>query len=361
MTPEEKAAAAQVTAQTVSRINDVVEDVSSVVRSRVRRGLSPLGLAGRLPMKAVDATHTGVHSIIRSSATITGTASAAALRELSDPDAPSVSDHPAGLAGIAALGAAFGDNLPEPLGPAMTMHRPDEVGDAEAMAVFIHGLGGHEQQWGVEYALVCAAGGLVPIYARYTAGKAIDDSAAELDAHLRQLVADWAGTPLRRIVLIGHSMGGLVATRALNLAADDATWPDLVTDLVTLGSPLLGAPLERFSDAALNSLIERSATAAPIVALGHHRAVGIKDLGAGVADPVPSHVRHLAVVASVGATPSAPMSRIIGDGIVPTTSAQGHHSDHPHVTVVELVRSHHLSLLNHPGVTDLLTEVVERG
>jgi pimeloyl-ACP methyl ester carboxylesterase len=174
------------------------------------------------------------------------------------------------------------------------------------------------------------------------------------------VVADWSGAPLRRIVLIGHSMGGLVATRALQLAADDSTWTALVTDVVTLGSPLAGAPLERFSDSTLNAVIKASEAAAPIAELGHYRAVGIKDLGDGVRDPLPEHVRHLAVVAAVGSTPSAPTSRIIGDGIVPTESARGRHHEHPQVTVVELVRAHHLSLLNHPGVTELLTELVAR-
>lgn len=358
MTPEEKAAAALAGAAAATRINDVVEQVSGVVRGRVRRKISPLGAVAQLPMRAVDATHAGVHQVIRSGARFSGDASAAALKVSGDPSAPSVTERPAGLAGLAVLGAAFGDSIPTALGPAMTLHAPEQMGDSGTAVVFVHGLGGHEQQWGVDYALACAAQGATPLFVRYTTGKPIDDNAAELNAVLSSLVTDWPNGELSRIVLVGHSMGGLVATRSVQTAAVDAPWLALVTDVVTLGSPLGGAPLERFADSSLDAVITRSEVAAPIAELGHCRSAGIKDLGAGVADPLPGHIRHLAVVAAVGSTPSAPTSRIIGDGIVPTSSARGRHPDQPQVTVVELVRSHHLSLLNHPGVTELLGQVV---
>ena len=358
MTPEEKAATALVSAKAVSKVNDVVEGVSGVVRSRFRRGLAPLGAAALLPMQAVDLTHSGVHRVIRHSAKFSGDATAEVLRTVSDPAAPSVAESSAGLAGVAVLGAAFGDSVPDSLGPDMTIHAPDEVGAATTAVVFVHGLGGHEQQWGVDYALVCAAQDAVPLFVRYTSGKAIDDNARQLGDVLGELVTQWPGERLTSIVLVGHSMGGLVATRAIQLAQTESVWMPLLTHVVTLGSPLGGAPLERFADATLDAIISHSEVAAPIAELGHGRSIGIKDLGPGVAEPLPAHISHVAVVAAVGATPAAPTSRIIGDGIVPTASARGRHPDHPGLTVVELVRSHHLSLLNHPGVSELLATIV---
>lgn len=361
MTPEEKTAAAEVTARAVAGVNDVVEQVSAVSRRKVKRALRPLGPAATVPMASVDATHLGVHSLIRHGSKLLGFSAAAAMRRWSDPQAPSIADSPAGLASVAGLGAAFGDNLPEPLGPAMTIYAPEEVGTADAVAVFVHGLGGHERQWSSDYAIACAYHGVVPVFLRYTTGKPIDTNAAELDERLVELVTTWQGPPLRRIILVGHSMGGLVAARALQLANAGGNWSPLVSDLVTLGSPLAGAPLERVSDAALNAVINYSPTAAPVAEIGHQRSAGIKDLGHGIHAPVPAHVAHLAVVAAVGPTTSSVTSRLIGDGIVPTASARGRHHDAETVRVVELPHSHHLSLLDHPAVIGLLRDVVAAG
>ena len=361
MTPEEKAAAAEVTARAVSGINDVIERVSAVTRGKVKRALRPLGPAAAAPMASVDATHLGIHSLIRHGSTAIGSAAGAAMRRWADQQAPSITDSPAGLVSVAGLGAAFGDNLPEPLGPHMTMYAPEDIGTADAVAVFVHGLGGHEQQWSIDYAIACAYHDVVPVFVRYTTGKAIDANAAELGELLAQLESTWPGGPLRRIILVGHSMGGLVAARALQLAGNGSTWSPLVSDLVTLGSPLAGAPLERVSDAALNAVINYSPTAAPVAEIGHQRSAGIKDLGHGIHAPVPAHVAHLAVVAAVGPTTSSVTSRLIGDGIVPTASARGRHHDAETVRVVELPHSHHLSLLDHPAVIGLLRDVVAAG
>ena len=51
----------------------------------------------------------------------------------------------------------------------------------------------------------------------------------------------WPGG-LREVVIVGHSMGGLVALRAL--AHGDAAWTSAVRAVITVGSPREGAPLE---------------------------------------------------------------------------------------------------------------------
>lgn len=180
----------------------------------------------------------------------------------------------------------------------------------------------------------------------------------QLGRDLAAVIAECA--PTGRIVLVGHSMGGLVATRAVQVAGPDSAWVPLVTDVVTLGSPHEGAPLERVSNSALNGLIATSDVAAPIARLGHARSRGVKDLGPGLAEPLPSTIAHTAVVAAVGATTNTTVSTVLGDGIVPVSSAVGPAPQAAHVTVVEFTRSHHLSLLNHPGVTDLLGDIAAR-
>ncbi|MFQ3436484.1 hypothetical protein P9453_22485, partial [Enterobacter bugandensis] len=50
--------------------------------------------------------------------------------------------------------------------------------------------------------------------------------------------------PVRRISLVGHSMGGLIMRAACAVATSaDEPWLHRLTDLVTLGTPHLGADL----------------------------------------------------------------------------------------------------------------------
>lgn len=356
MTPEEKTAVAQATVAAVAQLNTTVEDISKVIRGRVARGLSVLGLAGRIPMAAVNATHTAVHAGIGLGIAGVGSLVEFTLAARSNQLAPPLADAKVGLQTQAMLGAAFGESLPTPLTPPLQVFLPDEIEGYHGLVVFSHGLGGHEQQWGTDYAVAVASAGLVPAFVRYPTGHSIDTNAADLARCLAEIVRDWPG-PLNRIVLVGHSMGGLISARAVQLASPDEPWVSLVSDVITLGSPQLGAPLERVSDALLNAVIAISQVAAPIARLGHHRSRGIKDLGPGLAEPVPDHLSHTAVVAAIGATSRTAASTLLGDGIVPVSSAKGHRPVAPHVTVVEYTRTHHQRLLNHPGVTELLWQI----
>lgn len=358
MTPEEKAAAAQAASDAVVEINKTVESVSRAVRERITRAVGAAGPVAETPMAAVNTSHATVHSLISGGSKAIGSLSSAALNRWSSRDAPSLSDSPRGLAGLSALGAAFGDRLPEPLAPPMSIQMASDVVGYDTAVVFVHGLGSNEQAWAVDYAWLCAFNDAVPVFVRYTTGRAVDANASELSCQLQHLVESWPDSALRRIVLVGHSMGGLVSARALQTAPVDNAWTPLVTDLVTLGSPLAGAALERFSDATLNTVIEAFPTWAPIAELGHHRSVGIKDLGDGIHDPIPPDVHHTAVVAAVGGSADALPSRLVGDGIVDTQSARGRHADATSTSVVELFGLNHMSLLNHDGVTGALRDVL---
>ena len=112
---------------------------------------------------------------------------------------------------------------------------------ARTVVVFVHGLGNHESMWGQSYLDVVRAHGATPLTVRYTTGQAIADSGAELADLLDRLVAAWP-VAVERIVLVGHSMGGLVIREGL---AAGGHWRGLVTDVITLGTPHSGAPLER--------------------------------------------------------------------------------------------------------------------
>ena len=151
---------------------------------------------------------------------------------------------------------------------------------------------------------------------------------------------------IERLVIIGHSMGGLVARSACHYAASAGhAWPGRLDDLVFLGAPHLGAPLER-AGAWVDFLLGISPYTAPFARLGKVRSAGIKDLRHGYlrdedwqmppADmahraraplSLPDGVRCYAIAASKQERANPSGTRIRGDGLVPVSSALGRHRD----------------------------------
>jgi pimeloyl-ACP methyl ester carboxylesterase len=189
------------------------------------------------------------------------------------------------------------------------------------------------------------------------------------------------------VVLIGHSMGGLVARSALHQAGSGTSeaqpWTALVRDTVTLGTPHLGAPLERGVH-TLTARLARLPETRPLAALLALRSVGIKDLRRGTlveADwtgrdldapgraehtSVPLHdgARHFVVLATVARNPEGPVGHLLGDLLVPPRSALGDSGDDdrlafPPDSVHRVGGIHHLDLLNHPRVYDRIRTWLE--
>ena len=83
------------------------------------------------------------------------------------------------------------------------------------------------------------------------------------------------------VVLIGHSMGGLVARSACHYGeCDGAGWVGAVRHVFCLGAPHLGAPLEKAANAAGWALTRLPETR-PFGAMVNARSAGIKDLRFG--------------------------------------------------------------------------------
>ncbi len=342
MNGAERRATATALAGAVTRVNRTVADVGTAVRARVRTGLRPLGAPGRLSMDLVDGQHAAVHAVIGSAATVVGDVTGTALHLTADEAAPSVFDSPGTTTAAGVTHAAFGDALPPPLSPTLRWTSAAAAGTREApLAVFVHGLGGHDRQFADSYIAAFADRGWEVLAARYSSGRRIAATGREL----ADALADRERTPAA-IVLVGHSMGGLVIGEAI---ATQPSWLSRVRGVVTLGAPFGGAPLERLARSAL-ALAGRWDLAAPIVALGDHRSAGIKDLGDGSGAGFPPDVPHLAVVGMLGASRRDPRTLAFGDGMVPVGSAQGP----PGARVVELPYTGHLQLLRHPDVPELL-------
>ncbi|MCV7381273.1 hypothetical protein BST11_20095 [Mycobacterium alsense] len=317
-----------------------------------------------------------------------------------DDDSDSVEAHPRVAGFIAALNGIYGDELTQRgNGFALTMQvrhhgRPvalDADGVAAAfphatgrVAVFVHGWCMTERSWsrpprdgGVEGpygARLQADLGFTPVYLRYNTGLHISDNGKALAGLIDRLRALWP-VPVEEIALVGHSMGGLVARSACHYGTEHRhRWPDAVRHVVCLGSPHLGADLEKGVNAASWALARLPETEGLAWFL-NARSSGTKDLRYGAlldedwseCDPdeflrdrchevpfLPGAVYHF-VASSAG--PRA-VGAILGDRLVRPTSASGvgrsrrvpFEPDHG----LTLTGLHHFDLLNHAAVYDKL-------
>ena len=119
---------------------------------------------------------------------------------------------------LGALNGAYGDRLTDPL--ALELELRGDAAATGTVAVFVHGLGETDASWrlggGATYGeRLREELGITPLYARYNTGRHISDNG-------RALPPPWRALPAEEIVLVGHSMGGLVARSACHYG--DAAW-----------------------------------------------------------------------------------------------------------------------------------------
>ncbi len=211
-----------------------------------------------------------------------------------------------------------------------------------------HGLCMHPRQWargGTDH--VATLGhelGYTNLHLHYNSGLHIAANGRILAGMLETLVAEWP-VPLEELVIVGHSMGGLVARSACHYGeAAGHAWPRRVRKLVFLGTPHHGSPLERAGN-GLDTLLGLSPYTRPFTRLGRTRSAGITDLRFGILleedwrerdryapmredprtpVPLPADVACYTVAA---VREDARVARILGDGLVPLASALGEHED----------------------------------
>jgi pimeloyl-ACP methyl ester carboxylesterase len=219
------------------------------------------------------------------------------------------------------------------------------------LLILVHGLCATDQHWtwkghnhgeslakdsGGEYSVVTL---------RYNSGLHISENGALFAAALEELSAAWP-VDLDEILLLGHSLGGLVCRSAIHNAQEaERRWLSKVKKAVFLGSPHHGAPLER-----LGNGFERALGLSPytfaLARLGKIRSAGITDLRHGnIKDddwegqdrfvepkdsrsplPLPSSIECYTIAASLGKERGV-LGVQIGDGIVPVRSALGLHDN----------------------------------
>jgi hypothetical protein len=247
------------------------------------------------------------------------------------------------------------------------------VGATGDLVIFLHGLGENDDSWNLRRAerggtygtRLAAETGWTPLFLRANTGLPVAENGVALASLVDRLVGQWP-TQVRRIALVGHSMGGLImrAACAVDTLAQEhrpapQPWTDLVTDVVTLGTPHLGAPLEHavHAGARMLGVLPESA---PFGRILEYRSVGILDLRRGLAADVQHvpHARYHLVAATLGASHRHPLSEALGDLLVRYPSAIGHARRgspmFPDADVLHVPSTDHFGLLNHPDVYDAL-------
>jgi hypothetical protein len=291
---------------------------------------------------------------------------------------------------ISVLNAWLGDHLSRTdndLQQPMAFYRDNRPVAPEDLAppptgkvcVLVHSLGYNESLWnfpapheGGDYGeLLERRCGYMPLYLRFNTGLRVSDNGKQLAGLLERFCAS-DGADVTELVFIAHSVGGLVVRSACHLGSEAGQdWVSPVRHVVYLGSPHLGAPLEKAANVATHVLGLFDNTATRVIRdLINTRSAGVKDLRFGnLVDqdwldydpdelmnnrrvPIPwlASARHHRVVGHV-------LSRTgtLGDAMVWPKSAAGRaHGVHPGAPnpcdVQVMPGLAHLTLARHPAV-----------
>lgn len=293
---------------------------------------------------------------------------------------------------IGALNGAVGDYLQRTsngLATEMAFYHADKRLDLDAqsilaahpdagqkLVILVHGLMCTEHVWQfsvdgavVDYGSLLAKDlGMTPFYVRYNSGLSIEDNGVTL-AKLVERLVDAYPIPIESITLLGYSMGGLLLRGATKVGLERGyRFISLVRRSIYVGTPHLGAPLERWTRSLSKVLTRLDLPATRLaVELAALRSEGVKNLGDAHPFPLVPSIRHYliagllsasspprTVVEGVEASPTF-LADLIGDLLVPLPSAtdggvaaKTYSSLPAHVKVLRDID--HVGLAHHPEV-----------
>ncbi|MCK9382286.1 MAG: GPI inositol-deacylase [Sulfuritalea sp.] len=244
--------------------------------------------------------------------------------------------------------------------------------------LLLHGLCMSDLNWrrnGHDHGEALAdAAGFTPLYLHYNSGQHVSTNGRAFADIMETLLQGWP-VPVEKLVIVGHSMGGLVAHSACHYARlARHKWPQHLRQMVFLGTPHHGAPLERGGN-WVNVILELSPYTAALARLAKIRSAGITDLRHGsildddwqhgdrfahskkrIPVPLPDGVQCYAIGASIAKAPGDSGEPLSGDGLVPVRSALGQHADQSlRLNIPESQQwvgygMHHLDLLDNAKV-----------
>jgi len=261
------------------------------------------------------------------------------------------------------------------------------------VCIFVHGLMCTEWSWQIAsekfYGRPCVSFGsqlkadlgYTPLFIRYNTGRHISENGRQFSDLISQLIDSYP-VDIEEIVLIGHSMGGLVSRSAAHYGdADNSAWIKRLRHVFCVGTPNLGAPLEKAVNllGAILRAFNTAGTQAPARIL-NSRSVGIKDLRFGytiddewmdkdpdallrdnrINLPLVNGVSYYFIAATVTVDPDHPLGLLVGDIMVRVPSAAGHTTNPdrriPFRSGLIFSGMSHLHMANHPDVYKVIRE-----
>jgi pimeloyl-ACP methyl ester carboxylesterase len=388
--PGEVQALGELAGDAVGVTVDRVQDMHRGIAGRVFENIGPAAEPVRV---AHDLISGGVYRAVGGLCRMSLQGGGRAMAAVWSRDSESLQASTRGRLAIGALNGAWGDALADHnsrLALQMTVRRGNEdtadFGGAfpdatPRIAVFAHGLCETDDAWRLGGEGHVTFGerlrdelSITPVYVRYNSGLHVSENGRALAELLERLTEDWP-VPITEIALIGHSMGGLVSRSACHYGGD---WVPLVRQVITLGTPHRGAPLEQVANVASSALALLPETRTFATAL-NSRSAGIKDLRYGYlvdedwADRDPDALLgeaarevpflhtadHYFVCATLTKDPGTAVARIVGDLLVLRASAWDHggHGQRlrfPVGNYRHLGGATHFDLLGHPAIYEQL-------
>ena len=246
---------------------------------------------------------------------------------------------------------------------------PKEILETDKIVLMIHGSSMNHLQWSKKnynYANNLKEIGYQPIYLYYNTGLHISENGKLLSEIMEKFSKNLKKTT--EIVIISHSMGGLISRSACYYAQKSKySWINSLKKIIFIGVPHHGAILERSGNFVTN-LMDINPYIAPFSRLGKLRSAGITDLRYGsilesdrkgvnrfecIEDrrtpvPLPKDIKYYAIATIIGKT-SNEMNNTIGDGLVTVNSALGFSKDSKYNLEIPEDHKKVLNNINHLG------------
>ena len=293
---------------------------------------------------------------------------------------------------LAALNGVLGDHLvlsKNPLAIPMHFRREGQIltevqlreiinQSNGKLLIMAHGLCMNDLQWcreGHDHgAQLAKESGMGAIYLHYNSGRHICDNGKQFASLLESLVK--LSDKQLDINILAHSMGGLVSRSAFHVGENSGhKWPELLNNLVFLGTPHHGAALEKAGN-WIDLILGAHSYTVPFARLVKVRSAGITDLRYGNVQaldrhttdrfefsgdqrlplPLPDNVKCFAVATSAIESINYPL----GDGLVRIKSALGEHQNPAFDLHIPDIRKwvgtniNHMQLLSDPKVYQVL-------
>lgn len=370
---------AQLLVRGITTTTDLAESVHASI----------LGVPARLAGKPRSTHTSGIPRIayqgVRTTATLVGTGIDDVLSRLPSHWGQTAFSHRR-EAMLAVLNGVMGDHLaatgnPLALSAALRINgRPLSLGQqawpsnvaspSSRLLVQVHGLCMNDLQWrhrGHDHGEQLATEhGYTQVNLHYNSGLSIASNGRAFSALLQQLLDSWP-VPIERFAIVGHSMGGLVTRAAiLDATRESQSWVKQLDQVVFLGTPHHGSPLERAGN-MLQTALGLTPWTAPFVRVGELRSAGIQDLRHGSIEDrhhrgnpgihqLPDGIRAYAIAGSTQPANAASTRHALrGDGLVPVASALGEHRDPRRVLKIP---ARNLKLVEQTGHLELLSSPV---